>query len=216
MTEYARYNEGGTYELTGIDKDNRLSKLTKIASFMYGQDIKVVYADALSDLSKYGINNHEYDCIIANPPFSVKGFLDTLLPDERSNYFLFNGIDEKNMLTNDSIECFFLERASQLLDKNGILGIVLPAGILNNSGVDCETRKILLREFEIVSIVSMNKITFGTTGTKAVILFARRKNFLNRSRTNFCISEYYDDLINQYSKKEALEKIDEEFEQSRN
>lgn len=215
LTEYARYNEGGTYELTGIDKDNRLSKLTKIASFMYGQDIKVVYADALSDLSKYGINNHEYDCIIANPPFSVKGFLDTLLPDERSNYFLFNGIDEKNMLTNDSIECFFLERASQLLDKNGILGIVLPAGILNNSGVDCETRKILLREFEIVSIVSMNKITFGTTGTKAVILFARRKNFLNRSRTNFCISEYYDDLINQYSKKEALEKIDEEFEQSK-
>lgn len=215
LTEYARYNEGETYELTGIDKDNRLSKLTKIASFMYGQNIKVVYADALSDLSKYGIYNHEYDCIIANPPFSVKGFLDTLLPDERNNYHLFNGIDEKNMLTNDSIECFFLERASQLLDKDGILGIILPAGILDNGGVDYETRKILLREFEIISIVSMNKITFGTTGTKAVILFARRKEFLDKSGTNFCISEYYDDIISQYSKNEKLEKIDEEFEKSK-
>ena len=114
---------------------------------MYGQNIKVVYADALSDLSKYGINSHEYDCVIANPPFSVKGFLDTLLPDERNNYHLINGIDEKSMLTNSSIECFFLERASQLLDKNGILGIVLPAGIMNNGGVDYEARKILLREF---------------------------------------------------------------------
>lgn len=188
LTEYARYNEGENYELTGIDKDNRLSKLTKIASFMYGQNIKVVYADALSDLSKYGINSHEYDCVIANPPFSVKGFLDTLLPDERNNYHLINGIDEKSMLTNSSIECFFLERASQLLDKNGILGIVLPAGIMNNGGVDYEARKILLREFEIISIVSMNKITFGTTGTKAVILFARRKEFLDKSETNFCMS----------------------------
>lgn len=216
LTEYARYNEGKNFELTGIDKDNRLSKLTKIASFMYGQDIKVVYADALSDLSKYGINNHSYDCIITNPPFSVKGFLDTLLPDERSNYILFNGIDDKNMLTNNSIECFFVERASQLLDKNGVLGIILPAGILANSErVDYEMRKILLREFEIVSIVSMNKITFGTTGTKAVILFARRKEFLNASKENFCMSEYYDDLVSQYNRNETLEKIDEEFDKSK-
>ena len=63
--------------IVGIEKDYRLSKVAKVSAFMYGQpDIQILYADALANNEK--IRENSFNILVANTPYSVKGFLETL------------------------------------------------------------------------------------------------------------------------------------------
>ena len=163
--------------IIGIEKEYRLSKVAKVAAFMHGQrDIAICYGDALvkAHPSHPQIADHSFDILVATPPYSVKGFLETLPETERAAYELTDTIDKLD--TNNSIECFFIERAKQLLKTSGIATIILPASILSNgNGTYIKTREILLRYFDIVAIAEFGSGTFGKTGTNTVTLFLRRK-----------------------------------------
>lgn len=163
--------------LYGIEKEYRLSKVAKVSAFMYGQqEINICYGDAL-------INQHEafpeikdgtFDLLVANPPYSVRGFLETLPEKEREAYTLTETIND--LETSNSIETFFIERAKQLLRADGVAAIILPSSILSNGGsAYIRTREILIQYFDIVAIVEFGSGTFGKTGTNTVTLFLRRK-----------------------------------------
>lgn len=163
--------------ITGIEKEYRLSKVTKVAAFMYGQDdIKVVYGDALSDLSAHGIKDGSYDVLVANPPYSVKGFFETLTDAERAHYSLSSEIDPKSMGKSNAIETFFIERAAQLLVPGGLAAIILPVSVLTKGGIYMAAREIMLSSFDIVAIAEMGSGTFGKTGTNTATFFLRRKD----------------------------------------
>lgn len=161
----------------GVEKEYRLSKVAKVSAFMYGQhEIQICHGDAL-------INQHEaypeikdgtFDILVANPPYSVRGFLGTLPEDERKAYTLTETIND--LETSNSIEAFFIERAKQLLRSDGVAAIILPSSILSNGGgTYIRTREILLQYFDIVAITEFGGGTFGKTGTNTVTLFLRRK-----------------------------------------
>jgi len=162
-------------EIIGIEKEYRLSKVAKVSAFMYGQDnIKITYADALG--SKAKLQESEFSILVANPPYAVKGFLQTLSETERKTYTLINSLDEKSLANNNSIETFFIERAKQLLKPGAVAGIILPSSILSNDAtIYTNTREILLKYFQIVAITEFGSQTFGKTGTNTVTLFLRRK-----------------------------------------
>lgn len=159
----------------GIEKEYRLSKVSKVSTFMYGQnEIDIIYADALSRKTK--LKDNSFSVLVANPPYSVKGFLETLEPNERTKFDIYKVIEEKTIATNNSIETFFIERAKQLLKPGGIAGIILPSSILsNNSSVYTATREILIKYFYIKAIVEFGSQTFGKTGTNTVVLFLQRR-----------------------------------------
>lgn len=161
-------------EIHGIEKEYRLSKVAKVSAFMYGQkDINIRYGDALVKLP--GIDDGSFDLLVANPPYSVRGFLDTL-PEEERNAYALTEVIRNNAETANSIETFFVERAKQLLAAGGIAAIILPASILSNGGgVYVRTREILIQNFDIVAIAEFGSGTFGKTGTNTVTLFLRRK-----------------------------------------
>lgn len=163
--------------LYGIEKEYRLSKVAKVSAFMYGQqEINICYGDAL-------INQHEafpeikdgtFDLLVANPPYSVRGFLETLPEEERKAYTLTETIND--LETSNSIETFFIERAKQLLRADGVAAIILPSSILSNGGsAYIRTREILIQYFDIVAAAEFGSGTFGKTGTNTVTLFLRRK-----------------------------------------
>ena len=161
--------------IDGIEKEYRLSKVSKVSAFMYGQDeIKIHYGDALAE--NKNIKNGEYSVLIANPPYAVKGFLDTLTEEEIANYELSKTINTNSYSSNSSIETFFIERSKQLLKENGVAGIVLPASILTNANSTyVKAREIILKTFDIISIVELPSGTFGATGTPTVVLFLKKK-----------------------------------------
>ena len=190
LNEYISVNKNA--KITGIEKEYRLSKVAKVSSFMYGSDIDIIYSDALSTNDK--IKDNSYDVIIANPPYSVKGFLETLSDEDRQKYDLIKEIEEKSYSKNGSIECFFIERAKQLLKTDGIAGIVLPNSILSKDTpkLYIKTREIILKYFDIVAIADFGSGTFGKTGTNTSTLFLRRK------AVSPDISEHLKDMVNSW------------------
>lgn len=172
-TDLAKYHQA----IYGIEKEYRLSKVAKVSAFMYGQQgINICFGDGL-------VKNHEsfpeirdgtFDLLVANPPYSVRGFLETLPEEERKAYTLTETIND--LETFNSIETFFLERAKQLLRADGVAAIILPSSILSNGGsAYIRAREILIQYFDIVAIAEFGSGTFGKTGTNTVTLFLRRK-----------------------------------------
>ena len=178
LTEFIKhYPKAQVY---GIEKSQTLSQVAKIATIINGSlDSRIVFKDSLSlmntmDVRYQGFERDSFDCIIANPPYSVKGFLDTLEQKDRDQFVLSKSVDEKAYSTNRSIECFFVERAQHFLKKDGLMGIVLPSSLLSNENIYTKTREIIFANFNILAIAVMNSRTFGSTGTNTVILFAQK------------------------------------------
>lgn len=185
--------------ITGIEKEYRLSKVSKVSAFMYGHDeTNIIYADALQPHTALRPNN--YDVLVANPPYAVTGFLETLSDKDRAVFSLFN--NNINTAKNNAIETFFMERSAQLVRAGGVAGIVLPVSVLNKGGIYARAREIILENFDIVSLAEFGSGTFGKTGTNTVVLFLRRKetntpaaeHYRNRVKTWFATSGNVEDI----------------------
>lgn len=170
----------------GIEADYRLVKTAKVSCFLNGDGLaKVIHGDGLDSfqhskdykvaLKEYDENNHQdngqFDILVANPPYSVSAFKNTLKNGE-------NSFNLYNKLTDDSseIECLFIERAKQLLKVGGWAGIILPSSILSNSGIYTSAREIILKYFNIKAIAEFGSNTFMATGTSTVTLFLERRS----------------------------------------
>ena len=185
--------------ITGIEKEYRLSKVSKVSAFMYGHDeIHIIYADALQPNA--ALQPNSYDVLVANPPYAVTGFLETLSDNDRAAFSLFD--HNINTAKNNAIETFFMERSAWLMRAGGVAGIVLPVSVLNKGGIYARAREIILESFDIVSLAEFGSGTFGKTGTNTVVLFLRRKetntpsaeHYRNRVKTWFATSDNAEDI----------------------
>lgn len=180
-------------KIYGIEKEYRLSKVAKVSAFMYGQDeMNIIYADALAQNQEQGkaLQDGSFSLLVANPPYSVKGFLSTLSDEDKAKFTLYENIDNEE--TFNSIETFFIEKAKQLLHAEGIAVIVLPSSILTNGNIYIKCREILLQHFDLVAIAEFGSGTFGKTGTNTATLFLRRK----QAAPN--LAEHYKNRIGQW------------------
>lgn len=195
-------------QIYGIEKEYRLSKVAKVSSAMYDHKINFIYADAL-DSNKFTENN--FDLLIANPPYSVKGFLTTLDEKVRQNYELYNFANTET----NSIECFFIELANRILANNAYAAIILPSSVLNKDGIYEKTREIILNNFNVIAINELPSGTFGATGTNTIILFLHKKityangansqryanlqdNIKNPNAVSFANNIYLKDFLDKY------------------
>ena len=185
--------------ITGIEKEYRLSKVSKVSAFMYGHDeTNIIYADALQPNA--ALQPNSYDVLVANPPYAVTGFLETLSDNDRAAFSLFN--NNINTAKNNAIETFFMERSAWLMRAGGVAGIVLPVSVLNKGGIYARAREIILENFDIVSLAEFGSGTFGKTGTNTVVLFLRRKetntpaaeHYRNRVKIWFAASDHAEDI----------------------
>ncbi|WP_029409757.1 N-6 DNA methylase [Treponema pedis] len=197
--------------ITGVEKEYRLSKVSKVAAFMYGQDdINIIYADALSRITgKKSVKNNSYSILISNPPYSVKGFLETLSSADKNRFSLTEFVNDT--VKNNAIETFFIERAAQLLCDEGIAALILPSSILSNGGIYIKCREIILCRFDIIAIAEFGSGTFGQTGTNTVTLFLRKKkthpllddHYKNRIQSWFHNDKHKDVVFEDYRLFEA-------------
>lgn len=173
----------------GIEKEYRLSKVAKVSAFMYGQDqINIIYADALAQNEK--IKDNTFSVLIANPPYSVKGFLSTLSPEDKQRFELYDNLNEDSF---NAIETFFIEKAKQLLKTWWIAAIILPSSILTNGNIYVRCREIILKYFDLIAIAEFGSGTFSKTGTNTATLFLRKKgekpdlaaHYANRVETRY-------------------------------
>lgn len=214
LTEfYKHYNFARLY---GIEKSQNLSQVAKIATILNGcSDAKIAFKDALSvidtnDFRYKGFDFETFDCVIANPPYSVKGFLDTLDAKDRDQFELTKEIDEKSYPTNDNIEYFFVELAEKVLKNYGLCAIVLPSSILDNEdALSTRIRSFIFAHFNLLSIVELNSKTFGQTGKNTIIIYMQKvkknaRGLINSFIQKKDITQYTTHLfINDYCERQG-------------
>ena len=179
LTEFAKQYKN--VALYGIEKSKQLSQVAKIATILNGKDdAHIIAKDALSEIDPKlkvydGFVQGDFDCILANPPFSVKGFLNTLTTDEINKYTLTKEIETKQYDTNKKIECFFVERTEHFLKDNAFVAVILPISIMKGTeSIHEKTRSIIFEHFKIYAIAWLGTQTFGATGTQTIVLFAQK------------------------------------------
>lgn len=181
----------------GIEKDYRLVKTAKISTFLNGDgEANIIHADGLDKFSSSNYKgllysdskiNGKFDFVIANPPYSVSSFKQTLLSDN-SDFTTYSFLTENS----SEIECLFVERTYQLLKDGGCAAIILPSSIFSNSGALYEeTRSILLKNFYIRAIAKMGKNTFMATGTNTVIVFIEKRSDTHQKQIKMLIDEFF-------------------------
>lgn len=164
----------------GIEKDYRLAKTSKLASFLNGDgDAIIIHASGIDSfgsksyvgkLRNTSKSNRQFDVLIANPPYAVKGFKRTVTSGAET-FSLFDSLPEKS----SEIEVLFVERMAQLLVPGGVAGIVLPRSILGNEGIYELARQKIFESFELKGVVILGSKAFMATGINTVILFLRRR-----------------------------------------
>ncbi|CAM9123102.1 class I SAM-dependent DNA methyltransferase [Mycoplasma marinum] len=168
-----------------IEKDYRLVKTTKIATFLNGDGAaNIIHGDGINKFNSEEYSgtklynskkeNPIFDFVIANPPYAVKGFEANLIKKKitRDHFSLLN--DAKSGM----IEILFIERTLQLLKEDGIGAIVLPRSILSTDKYE-STRDFIFKNFKIISIFESGEASFGGTTTSPIILFLKKKQIEN-------------------------------------
>ena len=158
-------------KLFGVEKDYRLARVSKISLFMHGADEgKIKFGDGLENYPDEKISPATFDILVANPPYSVKGFkLHLKLANEDLKVL------DKISVNGSEIETLFAERIGQLVKAQGVAAVILPSSILNKDGKSfIAARESLLTKFFIRAIVQLGSKTFGATGTNTAIIFLER------------------------------------------
>lgn len=176
-----------TSTIVGIEKDYRLAKTTKIATFLNGDGkAEIISGDGINrfDCAEYAQTilhskssvNPIFDYVVSNPPYSVEGFMLNFRKnkiDKQSNTFTL--LKENINIKDTAIETYFVERTWQLLKDGGIGAIILPQSILSQSKYE-KMRRFMLANFRVVCMLLTADITFSGTTTSPVILFLKKEH----------------------------------------
>lgn len=142
--------------------------------FGYEQNRKT-YRMALMNMYLHGANNpklerintlgdgthtdRKYDVIFANPPYGGK------IDNVRGNF----------TISTNKTELLFLQHIIQTLKEGGRAGVILPEGVMFQSGAAQKIREILLSQCETFTVVSMPAGVFQPyTGVKTDLLFFKK------------------------------------------
>lgn len=195
-----------------IEKDYRLVKTAKVGCYLHGDWIAtVIHGDWLDSfehsksykekLKRFNTEdkqeNAQFDFVLSNPPYSVSAFKWNIQNVTLKDHELKNDFDLFGSLTDNSseIESLFIERTKQLLKEWWIASIILPSSILSNTWIYTKAREIILKNFEIISIVSLGSNTFMATWTNTVVLFMRKRNKFLANNLEKQINDLYKNLV---------------------
>lgn len=102
-----------------------------------------------------------YDVILTNPPFGKRPSGSVKIEDSRSDL----------IKTSDN-QLNFLQHIMLMVKTGGRVGVVLPDNILfDNSNANCKVREMLLKDFNLHTILRLPEGIFYANGIKASVLF---------------------------------------------
>lgn len=157
--------------IKGQEKNLTTEAIARMNLFLHGQeDFEIVRGDTLRH-PRFLINDRleTFDCVIANPPFSLKEWGQNLWssdPYDRNRY----GLAPK---TNGDFS--WVQHMFASLNDQGRMAVVLPHGVLFRGGAEGKIRTKLLQENRIEAIIGVAPNLFYGTGIPACILVLRKQ-----------------------------------------
>jgi len=157
-------------KLYGQEKNLTTSSIARINLFLHGiEDFQIVRGDTLRQPAFFhGDDLATFDCVIANPPFSLKQWGREIWEKDPFGRN-FAGLPSKS-----NGDFAWLQHMIKSMDpRTGRMAVVLPHGALFRSGAEGKMRQKILEMDILEAVIGLGPNLFYGTGLAAAILVLR-------------------------------------------
>lgn len=154
-------------KIYGQEKNLANSAIARMNLFLHGaRDFNISQGDTLRNPNfLYRGELQTFDCVIANPPFSLKNWGAEQFSSDVYGRNLWGSPTDSNG------DFAWLQHMVKSMDKKrGRLAVVLPQGVLFRSGKDGEIRKQMIESDKLEYVIALTSGIFYSTGVSACIL----------------------------------------------
>lgn len=159
-------------KIKGQEKNLTTEAIARMNLFLHGQeDFSIVRGDTLRD-PKFIVDDklETFDCVIANPPFSLKEWGHELWSADPYNRNKYGLAPKKNG------DFAWVQHMFASLNETGRMAIVLPHGVLFRGGAENAIRTKLLQENCIEAIIgAAPNLFYGTTITACILVLRKKR-----------------------------------------
>lgn len=206
-----------TLKLYGQEKNLTSSSIARMNMFLHGmEDFQIVREDTLRHPAFFdGDGLKKFDCVIANPPFSLKDWgADNWVNDPYGRNIA--GIPPKG-----NGDMAWVQHMISSLNEQGRMTVVLPHGVLFRKASEQKIRQALLEMDLLEAVIGLGaNIFYGTQLAACVLVFKKEKEAKKKNKVlfidgsdqvrvgraqNFLEKEHVDQLYNWYTNYEDVE-----------
>jgi len=206
-----------TLSIYGQEKNLTSSTIVRMNMLLHDiNDFHIARGDTLKSPAFFEADRLKtFDCVIANPPFSLKEWgADNWANDPFGRNIA--GIPPKG-----NGDMAWVQHMIKSMDNNGRMAVVLPHGVLFRKGAEEKIRKSLLEQDLLETVIGLgSNIFYGTQLAPCILVFKKYKeqskknkiyfiNASNQIRTgraqNFLEPENIKQIFEWYSTNENLE-----------
>jgi type I restriction enzyme M protein len=189
-------------KIYGQEKNLSTSAIARMNLFLHGaQDFKIAQGDTLKSPNfLYRGELMTFDCVIANPPFSLKAWGAEQFSSDVYGRNLWGSPTDSN-----ADFAWLQHMVKSISAKTGRLAVVLPQGVLFRGGKEGEIRKAMIESDKLEYVIALTSGIFYSTGVSACILVLNN-NKPEVHRGNVCLV----DATNIYTAQRAQNIMTEE------
>ena len=171
-----------TLKLYGQEKNLTSSSIARMNMFLHGiEDFKIYRGDTLRSPAFFEADGLQtFDCVIANPPFSLKDWgAENWANDPYGRNIA--GVPPKG-----NGDMAWVQHMVTSMNDTGRMTVVLPHGALFRKGAEDKIRKTLLGEDLLEAVIGLGpNIFYGTQLAACVMVFKKNKAATNKGRILF-------------------------------
>ena len=188
-------------KLYGQEKVLATSAIARMNLLLHGvEDFKIVREDTLRNPAFY-TGNHlaQFDCVVANPPFSLKAWGEVEWASDKWGRNQLGGVPPKGYADWAWVQ----HMITSANPKTGRVAVVLPQGALFRQGAEARIRTHVLKADKVEAVIGLAPNLFYGTGIAACVLILRHdKPASSKGRVLFINGE---DLMKKGRNQNTLE-----------
>lgn len=171
------------YACTAIELMENEANVAKERTF-YSTDFNVINGDFFDQYAKF-LKNEQFDVIVGNPPYIRYQYLSNEQRETQAKILVENGM-KSNKLINAWVS--FVVASVQMLNKNGKIGLVIPAELLQVAYAE-ELRLFLIENLSKVTIVTFEELVFPDVQQEVVLLLGEKTEKKVREKNKITVIE---------------------------
>jgi type I restriction-modification system DNA methylase subunit len=171
-------------KLYGQEKVLATSGIARMNLLLHGvEDFHIVRGDTLRDPAFFNSDRlATFDCVIANPPFSLKSWGDDAWSSDRWGRNALGGLPPSGYADWAWVQ----HMLTSATNKTGRVAVVLPQGALFRQGAEGRIREYILRQDKVEAVIGLAPNLFYGTGLAACVLILRQqKNSATKGKVLF-------------------------------
>ncbi|MFZ1373829.1 MAG: class I SAM-dependent DNA methyltransferase [Nostocoides sp.] len=160
-------------KLYGQEKVLATSGIARMNLLLHGvEDFKILREDTLRKPTFYsGSSLAQFDCVVANPPFSLKNWGATEWGSDTWGRNALGGVPPKGYADWAWVQ----HMLTSARPKTGRVAVVLPPGALFRQGAEAKIREHILRTDVVDAVIGLAPNLFYGTGLAACVLVLRHQ-----------------------------------------